>query len=50
MKTYRDSLGFTYEVSKENVEEFERRRGVLLKVAIVVKLVMLVGILYLAFR
>jgi len=46
MKTYRykDAFGFTYDVPEDRLEEFfERRRGILLKIAIVGQILLLLG-------
>lgn len=48
MKTFRytDGLGHAYNVPEDRLEEFERRQGVLLRVGIVGKLLVLAGILW----
>jgi hypothetical protein len=48
MQTYRDGLGHVYEVPDDAIAEFERRRGVLLRIAIGIKLLILCGLLYMA--
>lgn len=47
MKRYRDWLGKTYEVSDEQAERFERRRGVCLKIEVIIKIILLAVLLYL---
>lgn len=44
---YRDMLGASYEVSSQNVDEFERRRGILLRIAIGLKVLIIAGLIYL---
>ena len=50
MKTYkyRDAFGHVYEVPEDLVREFERRRGILLRIAIVGQAILLAVILYYA--
>lgn len=43
---YRDRLGYEYDVPVHHVVEFERRRGILLRIAIVGQTILLVAILY----
>lgn len=45
---YKDQLGHTYEVPAYAVNEFERRRRVLLTIAVVCKSIILGGILWFA--
>ena len=47
MKTYkyRDHFGHVYNVPENCVAEFERRRGILLRIAIVGQLVLLAAVL-----
>ena len=45
MLEYVDGLGYKYTVAPHQIEEFERRRGVLLRIAIFLKLVILMVIL-----
>jgi hypothetical protein len=45
---YRDGLGHIYDIPDDAVPEFERRRGVLLRIAIFIKLVILAGLLALS--
>ena len=50
MKTYRfkDALGHVYEVPEAHLAEFERRRGILLRIAIVGQVLLLGAILWFA--
>lgn len=50
MKTYqyKDGLGHVYNVPEDCLNEFERRIGVLLRIGIAGKLVLLAGILWFA--
>lgn len=48
MRTYRDGLGHEYNVPDENVEEFERRRTILLCIKIALQLLVLAGLLWLS--
>ena len=43
---YLDGLGHIYDVPVECVDEFERRRGMCLKLAVVIKLLILTAIIY----
>ncbi len=45
---YRDGLGHIHKVPDHAVPEFERRRGVLLRIAIVIKVVIIAGLLALS--
>jgi hypothetical protein len=47
MKThqYRDAFGYCYNVPEDLIEEFERRRGILLRIAIVGQVLLLAAIM-----
>ena len=42
---YIDGLGYEYDVPEHCIEEFERRRGIILKIAIVGKIILLAGLI-----
>ena len=46
MQKFRDGLGHVHEVPNERFAEFERRRGNMLKAAIVLKLMLLTGLIW----
>jgi hypothetical protein len=48
MPRFTDLLGYTYDVREDQLAEFERRRGILLRIAIAGKLVLLAAILLFA--
>lgn len=43
---YIDGLGHEYDVPESCIAEFERRRGVLLRIAIVIKFVILAALIW----
>ena len=45
MRQYKDGLGHVYNVPDDKVEEFERRRGVLLRIKIAIQLILLGGLI-----
>ena len=47
---YQDGLGYAYDVPDCDVEEFERRRGICLKIAIAGQLLILGALMYFTLR
>jgi hypothetical protein len=48
MRCYRDGFGYEYRVPDECVDEFERRLGVALRIKIAMQVLLVAGLLYLA--
>lgn len=46
----KDALGYEYDVPDEHLKEFERRRGVLLRIAIFVELLIIAGLIWFSLR
>ncbi len=46
---YMDGMGHVYNVPKEQLAEFERRRGVLLRISIVVQIMIILAIIIIGF-
>lgn len=46
MARYQDGMGHVYSVTPDQIEAFEARRGVLLRLAILIKLLILAILLY----
>jgi hypothetical protein len=48
MRIYKDALGHVYDVPEDRIEEFERRRDILLRIGIAGKLIVLACVLWFA--
>lgn len=42
---FKDGFGYTYDVQPHQLEKFERRRGILLRIAIVIKILIIIGLI-----